>query len=116
MSEQPTRRKFLQLLGFSASATLMNTNGLARNIPHSQIRKLNSQQKQFMIGYEKWMDEFIEVIRIQKTDPDNLENHRKMIVLTEKAEELKPELNEFMKDETFSVIFRVSIERMSKEI
>ncbi|MCX6296530.1 MAG: hypothetical protein NTX97_10780, partial [Bacteroidetes bacterium] len=61
-------------------------------------------------------DEFIEVIRIQKTDPDNLENHKKMIPLTEKAEKFIPELSEFMKDETFSLIFNASIERMSKEI
>ena len=69
-----------------------------------------------MIRYGKWMDEFIEVIRIKKTDPGNNENRRKMTALTEIAEKFKPELTEFMKDETFRLIYKASIERMSKEI
>lgn len=57
-----------------------------------------------MIRYGKWMDEFIKVIGIRKTYPGSHGNNRKMISLTEKAEELKPELNEFMKDKTFQQI------------
>ncbi len=117
MSEKKsTRRKFLQLFGLSATASLVSTSVLAAFVDQAEIRKLNPEQQEFMIGYGKWMDEFIEVIRIQKTDPDSLENNRKMIALSEKAEELQPELAEFMKDETFSLIFKASIERMSKEI
>ncbi len=114
--KQSSRRKFFQLLGLSAGASLIDKNALANNIPSPEIRKLNNEQQAFMIGYEKWMDEFIKVIRIQKTDPDNIDNHNKMIALTEKADLLKPELAEFMKDETFSLVFRIAIERMSKEI
>ena len=39
-----------------------------------------------------------------------------MIALTEWAEEMKPEISEFMKDKTFSLIYLVCIDRMSKEI
>ena len=39
-----------------------------------------------------------------------------MIALTEMAEDLKPELTEFMRDETFRIIYNASIEQMSKEI
>jgi len=39
-----------------------------------------------------------------------------MISLTEQAELFKPELAEFMKDENFAMIYKASIERMSKEI
>lgn len=62
------------------------------------------------------MDDFIEVIRIKKTDPENKDNKNKMLALTEHAEKFKPELNEFMKDETFQLIYMASIQRMTKEI
>lgn len=62
------------------------------------------------------MDEFIEVIRVQKTDPEDSENNKKMIAITEQADEFRPNLNEFMKDGVFALIYKMSLERMSKEI
>ena len=69
-----------------------------------------------MVRYGKWMDDFIEVIRIKKTDSGNKKNNKKMTALSENAEKFKPELNEFMKDETFRLIYMASIQWMSKEI
>jgi hypothetical protein len=117
MSEkQSTRRKFLKFLGISAGATLVSTAALGAFLDPAEIKKLNPEQQEFMMRYGKWMDEFIEIIRIKKINPDDKENNRKMIALTERAEEFKPELSEFMKDKTFSLIYQVSIDRMSKEI
>ena len=113
---QDSRRKFLQLLGLSAGATLVSTTGIAGFVDTETIYKLNPEQQEFMMRYGQWMDEFIEVIRVQKSEPDNLKNNHMMISLTERAEEIQPELAKFMKDETFSMIYKVSIERMSKEI
>jgi hypothetical protein len=114
--KESTRRKFLKFLGLSAGATFVSTKALAGIIKSEDIKKLNPNQQEFMVRYGKWMDEFIDVIRIQKKDPANSENNKKMIALTERAEQFKPELSEFMKDETFSLVYKVSIERMSKEI
>lgn len=117
MSEkQSTRRNFLQLLGLSISATLLSTSAIAGFIDEAEISKLSPEQQRFMIRYGKWMDEFIKVIRIRKTDPGSHENNKNMIALTEKAEEMKPGLNEFMKDKTFQQIYKASIQRMSKEV
>ena len=117
MSEkESTRRKFLKFLGLSAGATLVSSKMLAGIIKPEDIRTLNPHQQEFMVDYGKWMDEFIDVIRIQKTDRANSENNKKMIALTERAEAFKPQLSEFMKDPNFSLIYKASIERMSKEI
>jgi len=116
LEKQSTRRNFLQLFGLSAGASLVSANTLAGIIDETEIRKLNPKQREFMIRYGKWMDDFIEVIRVKKTDPDNKENKNKMLALTEHAEKFKPELNEFMKDETFQLIYMASIQRMTKEI
>jgi hypothetical protein len=114
--EQSSRRNFLKFLGLSAGATLVSSSALAAFVDKKEILKLNPEQQEFMIRYGKWMDEFTEVIRIQKSQPDNLENQKKILPLSEKAERLQPELTEHMKDETFSIIYLASIERMSMEI
>lgn len=117
MSEnQHTRKRFLQLLGLSAGMSLINTKAFAGFVDRVEIRKLSAQQQEFLLRYEKWMDKFTEVIRIKKTDPDNTENKNRMIALANQAEKFKPEINEFMKDKTFSAIYRTAIDRMSKEI
>lgn len=114
--QSSTRRKFLKFFGFTAGATLVASPALALFTDSREIKKLNAEQQVFMNEYGKWMDEFIEVIRIQKTDPRNSENQQKMIALTHRAEEFKPQLDVFMKDETFAIVYKASIERMTKEI
>ena len=117
MSEQhSSRRSFLKFLGLSAGATLVSTSALASFIDKKEILKLNPEQQEFMVRYGKWMDEFTEVARVQQTDPDNLENQKRMMTLGEMAEQLQPELTEHLQDETFALIYRLSIERLSKEI
>ncbi len=111
-----SRRKFLQTLGLTAGAAITGHSVLAQSPGSDEIRKLTPEQQAFMEQYEHWMNEYIEVIKVQKTSPDNLDNHKKMIVLTEQAETFKPLLDQWMQDETFSLIYRVSIERMAKEI
>ncbi|MFY9308272.1 MAG: hypothetical protein WAQ28_04395 [Bacteroidia bacterium] len=111
-----TRRRFLELFGLTAGMSLVSTNALAGWVDKEEIRRLTAKQQKFMLRYEKWMDEFVEVIRIKKTQPDNPENKSRMIALANQAEKFKPEINEFMKDATFSVIYKTAIERMSKEI
>jgi hypothetical protein len=66
--------------------------------------------------YEKWMDEFVEVIRIQKLEHDNLENNKSIVRLSETAKEWQPTLVEFMKDENFAKYYMIVTERMTKEI
>ena len=113
MGKQSTRRNFLQFFGLTATASLLSKGAWAGE---AEIKRLNPRQQSFMIGYGSWMDEFIEVIRIKKKYPDNQENNKKMIALTTSAEKFKPELTEFMKDETFQLIYMASIQRMTKEI
>lgn len=111
-----SRRKFLQTLGLTAGATILGSTAVNGFVDHAEILKLNPDQKEFMLRYERWMDAFIEVIRTQKTHPEDTENNARMIELTEIADSFKPELDGFMKDKTFSIIYLASIERMSRHI
>jgi hypothetical protein len=62
MSEPATtRRKFLKLLGITAGLSLTGTSTFAKN-NNPEVLKLTSEQQEFMLLYELWMDEFIRVI------------------------------------------------------
>jgi hypothetical protein len=111
-----TRRKFLKIFGLTAGAALISPLSAAAQLDQTEIKKLTAEQQEFIVLHEKWMDEFIEIVRVQKTDPENPENNKKMMAITERADEFKPKLNEFMKDGIFAVIYKMSLERMSKEI
>ena len=113
---QSTRRKFLQLLGLTAGATIVSTGALAKIIDSQEIHKLNPEEQKFMLRYGQWMDEFIEVIAIQKKDPDNISNNHRMMQLSDQAKEWQPQLTTFLKDEKFALIYRASIERMTNDI
>lgn len=116
MSDSPSRRNFMKMLGLTAGAALTGTSALAAFVDKTEILRLTPEQQEFMLKYGQWMDEFTEVIRLQKTEPDNLDNHRRMIALTERSDAMQPALSEHLKDETFSLIYKASIERMTKEI
>lgn len=116
MSENSNRRKFLQVLGITAGSAIVNLPAVAGLNKQETVYKLNPEQLEFMTRYGEWMDEFIDVIRIQKTDRNNSENNARMISLTERAETFKPDIAKFMQDEKFALIYTASIQRMSNEI
>jgi hypothetical protein len=116
LDSKSSRRNFFKFLGLTAGTTLMSQASFGAHLDETEIRKLTDEQKEFMLLHEKWMDKFIEVIKVQKIAPDDQENNQKMIAITEMADEFKPQLNEFMKDGTFALIYKMSMERMSKEI
>jgi hypothetical protein len=111
-----TRRNFFKFLGLTAGTTLISQTSFAEHLDQTEIKKLTAEQKEFIILHEKWMDEFIEVIRVQKKDPQDVENNKKMAAITERAEGFKPQLQEFLKDGVFALVYKMSLERVSKEI
>ena len=117
MSENPSSRKnFIQLLSQKAGKTILSPNPLSQFFDEEEILKLNPEQMEFMLQYGQWMETYIEVIKIQNQDMSDLNNHKKMMQLTEQAEAWQPQLTEFMKDRTFALIYHASIDKMKNEI
>jgi hypothetical protein len=117
MSEtQSSRRNFLKILGLSAGATLAGKSALAAFVNKEEILKLTPAQQEFMIRYGIWMDEFAETNRQVKADPASAEHRKRMMLLSEKAEKFQPELAMYMKDGTFAMVYKESIQRVTSGI
>jgi len=111
------RRSFLRKLGFTLGATLTASSLISANIvTPSQEMNISPDQKAFMNMYEKWMDEFIEVIRIQKIDPENQENNKNIVLLSDRAKKWATKLHDYMKDDNFARYYMIASERMTLEI
>ena len=116
-SYEENRRSFLRKLGLTVGATLTASSLLSANIINApQNLNISAEQQIFMDTYEKWMDEFIEVIKIQKVDPDNYENNKDIVKLSEQAKTWQAQLTEYMKEDEFARYYMTVTERMTLEI
>jgi hypothetical protein len=111
------RRRFLSKLGLTLGVTLTGTKVMqGENEASADVLTISSGQKTFMQNYERWMDDFIEVIKVQKKDPENLENNMKIVSLSEEAKQFQAELMGYMEDENFARYYMVATERMTLAI
>lgn len=115
---ESSRRKFLTKLGLTVGATFaVATSSLAANVLDDKDEfPLTEEQIKFMHKYEKWMDEFVEVIRIQKADSENYENNKNIVRLSEIAKTWQDELVGYMKEENFARHYMAATQRMTLEI
>jgi precorrin-6B methylase 1 len=112
-----SRRNFLHKLGLTVGAAAVATTGISGTIKHVETDfGLSAEQVDFMTEYDKWMDAFIEVIRKQKIDKDDIENNKRLVALTEMSANWQSTLAEYMQDENFAKYYMVVSERMTKEI
>jgi hypothetical protein len=77
---------------------------------------LTEAQQQFMIKYENWLENFREMAKYQKVDPDHIDNNKKLMALSEEAGKWQKELIEYMKDENFARYYMIVTERVTKVI
>lgn len=111
------RRRFLTRLGLTLGVTLTGTKVMqGENEATADALTISSAQKTFMQNYERWMDDFIEVIKVQKKDPENLQNNLKIVALSDEAKLFQTELMGYMKDENFARYYMVATERMTLAI
>jgi len=114
---EESRRAFLTKLGMTIGAGAVAGEKLSAKVLNSKAEfPLLDDQQQFMDRYEKWMDEFIPVIKKFRANPNNAVAKKRIAELSEEAETWRVQLTEFMKDENFARYYMTATERMTKEI
>lgn len=114
---ESTRRTFLRKLGLTVGATAITGIAKSTQIIEDKIQfPLTEEQQKFMLAYDRWMDEFIEIIKARREYPDDLELNKKLMALSEEAQKWQPVVNEFMKESNFAKHYMIVTERMTNEI
>lgn len=114
---EETRKDFLKKLGLTLGISVLPTMRISSVIlDKRETVVLTTEMQEFMNQYELWMDEYIEVIRKFKFNPDDMDNNTNMVRLCNIAKEWQPKLIEYMKDKDFARYYMISTERMTKEI
>lgn len=112
------RRDFLKKLGLiGGAAALTGVGGVATLlIDKKEEIVLTPEQKLFMDKYENWLEDFRDMAKFQKIDPDHLENNKKLMALSEEATKWQKDLIQYMKDENFARYYMIVTERVTKVI
>lgn len=116
-SYESTRRGFIKKLGLSVGMAAVYSGAKGAKIIEKHIDfPLTSDQQKFIESYEDWMDNFIEIIKARRTNPDDLELNLKLMRLSEQHESWQKEVVEYMKDDNFAKHYMIVTQRMTDEI
>jgi len=111
-----SRRDFLKKLGLTVVTTAVAGNVIASLADDKKKFKLNEEQQKLMDNYEKWMDDFIEVVKVRRDKPHDMDANKRLMELSENSKEWKEPLEKYMKDPNFASYYMIVSERMTKEI
>ncbi len=114
---ESSRRAFLTKLGLAIGASAVAGEKLSAKVLNSTSEfPLTNEQQQLMDRYERWMDEFIPVIKDFRANPEDKVAKLRIAELSEEAESWREQLTVFMEDENFARYYMTATERMTKEI
>jgi len=114
---EESRRAFLAKLGMAVGTAALGAEKLSAKVLNSKTEfPLTEEQQQLMARYEQWMDEFIPVIKTFRANENDKVAKIRISELSEEAENWRPQLVKFMKDDNFARYYMTATERMTKEI
>lgn len=83
---------------------------------NKNIYELNDEQKEFLVVYRAWLNEFESFIREQNKNPQDKKNNKRLMELSDQAAEWKKHLEEFMEDAVFATVFYDISSELSAQI
>jgi len=99
-NQNSTRRGFFQKLGLTAGgAALLESEELA-NVNTNRFSTLQDRSA-FLEKYEKWVDEYIEVVEMEKQQAQDLSNKHRIMELADQADGWQNQIKEFVKHDDF---------------
>ena len=118
MSEmEQSRRRFLSKLGLTTGTLLVTASGLSAQIAEkAEEIKLSPEHRKFMDMYEKWLEEFTDMIRVQKIHPEDMKNNMRLMELTDQSKSWQSQLTEYMTDTNFAKYYLIVTQKVTNEI
>lgn len=109
------RKNFLKNIGLGLGSAI-SSPVLANINNHQSTQNLTNEMLTFLKDYGIWLKEFNQFVTIQKNEPKNIQNNKKLMELSYQAEKRKSNLEEFMKNNDFKNIFEELTEEITNKI
>ncbi|QQS51189.1 MAG: hypothetical protein IPM71_00240 [Bacteroidota bacterium] len=103
MKNLHSRKEFLKRLGLSLTGAVASAVTFAKS---PETTELIDEQQAFLDEYEGWLKEFQSYIKVRRQQPENMENHKKLMELSAQSEQRKSTLEIYMKDPLFAARFQ----------
>lgn len=95
-----TRRVFFAKLGLTiGAAALIETEALA-DISLNQTSS-REERDRFLFQYEKWVNQYIEVVEEEKKSKLNIENKKRIMELSDEAQSWQSKIKEYIQHDDF---------------
>ena len=110
-----SRRDFLQKLGLTVgAATLIDSEVLADVNPNKYSSV--EDREAFLTRYEKWVDQYIDVVEEEKKNKENIENKKRIMELSEEANGWQEQIKEYIKHDDFKAKYLEVSKRFANSI
>lgn len=105
-----TRKNFLKIFGLGIGAALTATvSPLYAAIDENT--KVDTEKKDFLKEYSDWLTEFQHFVNKRNINAEDIDNNKRLMELSAQAEQRKPMLENFMKNEEFALLFnRITVD------
>ncbi len=102
-----TRKVFLKKAGLASGAVIIGSQLLANTkiTATTASETLNESELLFLKEYATWLKEFNRFVHLRHLNPTNLENNKRLMVLSAEAETRKPKLELLMQKPAFAQSF-----------
>ncbi len=114
---EESRRAFIAKLGLTVGTAIAASTKLSATVLNNKSEfPLTTDQQEFMVQYEEWMDNFIPVVKAQRENQEDKSVKAQIVKLSEQADQWQPQLIEYMKDDNFARYYMTVTEKLTKEI
>lgn len=99
------RKSFFKKLGAGVGAVAVGQAMASPAIDFSEDLSLTTTQKEFIKGYKAWLSEFKTYIERRNENFSDMENNKKLMELSSKAQEWRAKLDKHMTDDKYHAYF-----------
>ncbi|WP_321282543.1 twin-arginine translocation signal domain-containing protein [Marinifilum fragile] len=94
------RRGFLQKLGLTVGAAAFIDTEVLADVNLNKYSNVEDREA-FLNRYEKWVDQYIDVVEEEKKNKENIANKKRIMELSEEANGWQEQIKEYIKHDDF---------------
>ncbi len=98
--KKDNRRKFIQKLGVTVGAAALLDSEAMASVGKMQASK-EIERSEFLNHYENWVNQYIDVVEMEKSDKNNMANKHRIMELSHQAQDWQEKIAIYLNDDSF---------------